>query len=281
MTRNSNPIAVSPWTGRLHLALTLLLVVAAAGIAGLASAGKVQFGQKPVAATDDSKSKIEGRYQIEKVEDVHEILERAGRSYFGTQRYDVWVFKYKGGLIEATLETDIDGETVKVATVPDDWRETLPLPKTLTKESEVPVNFNGYIIISAIRTDVTEFELIEPYLTHLGGILAFGSQGPLEVVPSLFLEVKQFRPYHIFVSASPPPDENGQGFNIRGRDRPILISTPLLIKNPAIEEAFVGGGKDLKPGKQEILLDRQRGYSRIRLKARFLGDGEVRDLLPK
>ena len=282
MTRYSNPIAVSPWTGRLHLALTLLLVVAAAGIAGLASAGKLQFGQKPVAATDDSKSKIEGRYQIEKVEDAHEILDRAGQKFFGTEMYDTWIFKYKGGLVETTLETDIDGKTFKLSTVPDNWNKALPLQKTLTKDSEVPVKYTGYIIVSAVRSNLTEFEILEPYLAHLGGILAFGSVGPaLSVVPSIFLEVKQFRPYRIFVTANPPPDVSGQGFNIRDHERAILISTPLIIKNPAVEEAFFGGGKDLKPGKEETILDRERGYTRIRLKARFLGDGEVRELMPK
>ena len=269
----------NPWTGRLHLAVTVILFVAAAGIGGLAIAGKVQFGPKPVG--DTSKSKVEGRYQIEKVDDVHELLDRAGKRFFDTEMYDTWVFKYKGGLVETRLETDQGSETINVATFPHDWKVTLPLEKHLTKDSEVPVNFTGYIIVSAIRSYVTEVEALEPYHAHLGGIFAFGSLGPLNVVPSLFLEVKQPRPYRIFVSASPPSDVKGQGFNIMDRDRPILISTPLVIQNPALEEAFCGGGKDLKPGREEILLDRQRGYTRIRLKAKFLGDGEVRELMPK
>jgi hypothetical protein len=59
------------------------------------------------------------------------------------------------------------------------------------------------------------------------------------------------------------------------------IRSPLALKNPAIEDVFIGDGKDFTPSTERVILDRQRGYSRIRLKARFLGDGEVRELLPK
>ena len=284
MTRNSIPSTpTNPWIGRMHLALTLLLFAAAVSIAGLAVAGRVKFGQpakhgEPEADPKSKPKAEEGRYQIEKVEDVHEIIDRAGKSFFDTEMYDTWVFKYKGGLIETTLETDLGGETVKVMTLPESWKLALPPQKALAKDAERPVNFTGYIIISTARPGV---ETLDPYYAHLAAMFAVGPGGPLDVLPALFLEVRQFRPYSIFISASPPPDVPGQGFNIVDRNRPLIISTPLVIKNPALEEAVIGGGKRLQPGKEEIILDRQRGNSRVRLKARFLTDGEARELLPK
>lgn len=285
MTRNPTPqTPTKPWLGRFHLALTVILFAAAASIAGLAVAGRVKFGQpaKTGEAETDAKAKAEpGRYQIEKVDDIHEILDRAGKRYFDTEMYDTWVFKYKGGLIETTLEVDVAGQTVKVVTIPENWKDALKLQFSLAKDAEMPVNFTGYIIVSAVRSSVTVVEALEPYYAHLGATLAFGSSGPLHVLPAMFMEVRQFRPYRVFVSASPPADTTGQGFNILDQERLLLISTPLVIQNPALEDALLGGGKHLQAGKEELILDRQRGYSRIRVKARFVTDGEARELLPK
>ena len=290
MTRNptASPPS-SPWAGRLHLALTAILFLAAVSIAGLAAAGRVQFGGavKPVAPeVADARPKPkamaeEGRYQIEKVEDFHEIIDRAGKGFFDTEMYDTWVFKYKGGLVETTLEAELGGETVKIAAVPENWKLAMPTRKPEANAAEPPLNYTGYIIVSAVRPAVTVEEALAPYHAHLGALMAFGPGGPLDVLSALFLEVRQFRPYRIFVSANPPPDAAGRGFNVLDQDRAILVGTPLVIKNPTLEEAVFGGGKNLQPGKKEIILDRQRGYTRIRLEARFLTDGEARELLPK
>ena len=286
MTRYSNPIAVSPWTGRLHLALTLLLVVAAAGVAGLASAGKVKFGEagKSVAPEDGTKTEDEadgGRYQIEQVNDARDFLNRAGKNdFFGTTLVDAWVFKYKGGMLEVKLETDFDGETFTAGTVPDDWKLTLHREESHKKDPNASLNRTGYLLVCATRPSVSLSEALSPYHVHIGGLMAFGSLGPINLLPTLFLEVHQPRLYRIFLSAAPPSDVSAGGFN-RWDEQSIRIRSPLVARDPATEKATIGGGKDLKPNKEVLLLDRERGYSSLRLKARFLGDGEVRDLLPK
>lgn len=280
MTRYSNPIVVSPWTGRLHLALTLILVVAAAGIAGLAGTGRVQFGPKPVAA-DDSKSKNEeGRYQIEKVDAARKVLDVAGKTpYFQTPLLESWVFEYKGGLLETKIETDFQGEPESPGVVPLDWKSLLRRDESQVREPWAPVDRTGYIILSEIRSPPLADELA-PYYAHLGGFLAFGSLGPLHVMPSLLLDVQQSLQYRVLVSTNRNADAPDGEFTVSALQS-IRFRSPIIPKDPATEKVQVGGGKDLEPGKDELLLDRQRGHSRIRLKARFLGDEEARDLLPK
>jgi hypothetical protein len=59
------------------------------------------------------------------------------------------------------------------------------------------------------------------------------------------------------------------------------MRTSVLRREPGQEEYHAGGGKDLPPGRDTTILDRQVGRSRLRLKARFLGDDEVRRLMKK
>ena len=54
-----------------------------------------------------------------------------------------------------------------------------------------------------------------------------------------------------------------------------------FFKTRSLAAQAIGGGKDLEAGKEVTLLDRQRGFTRIRLKARFLTDAEAKELAAK
>ena len=164
--------------------------------------------------------------------------------------------------------------------VPENWKLVLRREEAHKKDPNASLNRTGTILVSATRPSVSLSEALAPYQVHLGGFMAFGSLGAINVLPTLFLEVHQPRLYRIFLSAAPPSDVSGGGFNLWD-EQSIRIRSPLIARDPSTEKANTGGGKDLKPGKDILLLDRERGYSSLRLKVRFLGDGEVRDLLPK
>jgi hypothetical protein len=285
VTRNPTPSTpTSPWAGRIHLALTTILFAAALTIAGLAVAGRVKFGEaaKAVAPEAAAKPKSDGgRYQIQKVDSGRKLLECLGKTDFvETPLVDSWVFEYKGGLVEAKLETDYEGKVESPGSVPQNWKQFLRRDQSLKRDPAASLDRHGYIIVSAIRPALSLDELFPPYYVHLGGFLAFGSLGPLSVVPTLFVEVNQPRLYRVLVSANLNSDAPDGEFIVSSLQS-LRIQAPLVAREPATENGRVGGGVDLKPGTEELLLDRERGYSRVRLKARFLTDGEARELLPK
>ena len=245
------PPPSSPWVGRLHFALTTILFAAAAAVAGLAIDGRVQFAgaSKPVAAEADDKPKG-GRYQIEKVTEARNVLNCLGKTdFFDTKLADTWVFAYKGGLLEAKIETDFDGKTESPDTVPHNWKEFLLRDESQKDNPGASLNRSGYIVLSAIHN----------------------------VLP--FSEMHQAPLYRILVSANRDATVTDGEFTVSSIQS-IRIRTSLVPRATATETAKTGGGTDLEPGKEALLLDRKRGYSQIRLKARFLGDSEVLELLP-
>jgi hypothetical protein len=278
------PTASTPpsfWAGRLHLALTGILIVAAVSIAGLAVAGRVKFGEA-VAPGEGAKAKADGgRYRIQQVDEGRKILNCLGKSdFFETPLVDSWVFEFSGGRVEAKIETDFEGKVETPGMIPHNWKQFLLRDESLKRDPLASLDRSGYIIISAIRPAPSLDELFTPYHGHLGGIMAFGPLGPLHVIPTLFVEVNQPRLYRLLIGTNQEADAP-EGEFLVSSVQSIRIRSPLIALDPATEKGQVGGGVDLKPGTEELLLDRQRGYSRIRLKARFLGDGEVRELLPK
>ena len=274
------PSTPSLWTGRFHFALTTVLVVAAVSIAGLAVAGRVKFGA--AVAPEETKPKGEGgRYRIHEVEAGRKILNCIGKTdFFETPLIDSWVFEYKGGLVAAKIETDFQGEVESPGTVPHDWKQFLRRDESLKRDPQASLERSGYIILSAIRPSLSLEEVFAPYHVHLGGFMASGPLGPFSVASILFVEASQPRLYRVLVSTNLSGDVP-DGELIVSSLQSIRVRSPLIARDPAAEKGLIGGGKDLKPGVDELLLDRERGTSRIRLKARFLTDGEARELLPK
>jgi hypothetical protein len=88
-------------------------------------------------------------------------------------------------------------------------------------------------------------------------------------------QVWQRREYRLFLSAGPPKDSTGRGFNV-GTRHPLLIRSHFVSEeSPETEPTRITGGKDLTPGKEVTILERGRGLSTIKLSARFLTDAEA------
>ena len=271
----------SPLTGRLHLALTAALLVGGLSLAGLAVAGRVHFGEPAPVPPESAKestpaAKAEGRYRIEKLDDVRELFRRArDADLIDGEMADCHAFKYRGGLVEVKLE--VDGESS--GPVPANWG-LLKEDPSLRQDSAAAVDREGYILLATMRPELTLSDAMAPYQVHLGAIQAFAPFGPLHVLGPLHVEASQRRYYRLLVSIGPPNGEEGVSFNLIHK-HDFRVRSPLVSLDPAVEEGKLGGGKNLQSGKEELLLDRARGYSRVRLKARFLTDGEVHALLPK
>lgn len=222
-----------------------------------------------------------GRYQIEQVEQDRELVQLIGKlGFFGESVVEAWVFRYTGGLLEARLETDVEGKPTTGDPLPDNWKSLLASDDSLRSGAPGAMEKRGYIILAAMRPQLTVARALAPYQVHLGSLFASAPVGPLHALAPLHLEVNQQRPYRLFISAGPLAKRTGAGFN--AWDEQLLpMRAPLVQAAPEAEEYHLGGGKDLTASKDLILLDRQRGYSRVRLRVRFLGDGEVSRLVEK
>lgn len=276
---------------RIHLALTGLLLCVVASVVGLAATGRIHFGAAASQPTNSSSeegkespkdgSESGGRYSIEKVDDLRKALEGAGKlGFFGANVLEAWVFKYRGGYLEAFLETDIDGKAERGEILPSEWPSLIAQDEGIAENRASAYRKEGYIILTAMPATVSISEALASSHFQLSGIFSGGPQGPLHAITPMFLEVSHRRPYRLYLSAGPDAKTTGAGFNLWA-EHLLPIRGPFISRNLADEEFHVEGGKDLSPGKEILLLDRRRGASRIRLKARFLGDGEVRELAAK
>ncbi|MFO0929009.1 MAG: hypothetical protein U0736_18640 [Gemmataceae bacterium] len=285
MELTRQPVVRAARRSRLGL---FVLLLALAGCARTAATGDdptpADAGEKPAATPvkAENKGKEEkpaadkpaGRYQIEQVEEDRELVQLIGKlGLFGEAVHEAWVFRYQGGFLEARLETDYEGKPTVGELVPEDWKGLLARDESLKSGNTNAFRKRGYIILAAMKR-LTLVQALAPYQAHLGGLMAAAPVSPLHALVPLHLEVKQQRAYRLFLSASPPPKVPGTGFN-SWEEQLLMLQGPFISQAPNEEDFHVGGGKDLTPGKELTLLDRQRGYSRIRLKVRFLGDGEV------
>ena len=122
--------------------------------------------------------------------------------------------------------------------------------------------------------------MLAPYFPHLGGLFVASPAGPLQQLAMLHLEVRHRRIYRIFLTVGPPKDVGAGRFN-SWSEQIFLLRQPFIAPLTDPDEVYAGGGKDLTPGRDITLLDGPHGFSRLRLKARFLGDGEVVSLAKK
>ena len=291
MAQMSAPATAAGWKPRAHLLLTGLLLASALAVGGLAAAGRVHFGKPEQAPQAESKAEFPkevrerpstgGRYQIEKVDDMRQMLEGAGKlRFFGEHLLEAWVFKYRGGYLQCHLETEIDGKPALGEPLPNNWSSLLAQDEGVREDRAADFDKHGYIVLAAVPATITLTDAEEKYRPHILGLFGAAPFGPLHALAPLQFDVAHVRPYRLFVSAGPAPKELGAGFNV-WCENGLLVREAIVGRSLAEEEVHVGGGVDLAPGKDILLLDRKRGYSRVRLKARFLGDGEVREVAAK
>ncbi len=265
---------------KIHWAITAVLLLAVATFAGLTVAGVLRY--QPSGVTNDNPTEvaetISGRYRIEKVDDAREVIEAAGMGgFFGPKILEAWVFKYSGGYLQVKLQAEYQDEIAEGEPLPADWPPLLQANDALKENSDVSLRREGYIILTATPSQMPIDEAIQIYSPQLAGSFATATGGPLQMIFPLCLELLHKRPYRLFLSGRPTSGTPGHGYNFWAVHL-LPIREPVLPRDLFREEFYVGGGKDLQPAKDITLLERKRGNSRIKLKARFLPDAEVREL---
>jgi hypothetical protein len=288
----------SPLLFRIHVGLTAVLLAGLLVLAGLVVAGRAHFGslppppaaqsdQKAAASADGDRAKDqekpksdekEGRYQIEVMDDARQMLGDVGKlGVLGDRVHEAWVFHYKGGFLECKLETDFDGKPVSSGKVPEEWARFLSQDDAVRQGKPEALHKEGYIVLLGMTSVVSVGDALKPLHHHLGAMFTTGPAGPLHALIPYYHEVWRQREYRLFVSAGPPKGKTGQGFNLWTGDL-ILVRSHFIDSDPDQDPAHTTGGKDLEPGKELTVLDRTRGLSKIRLKARFLTDQEAFDM---
>lgn len=275
---------------KIHAGLTALLMIGIVALAGLAYSGRVHIG-KPAGIPErcgekagEMPAEAGGRYRIDSVEEARVLFEGAGKQGFlGTTLLEAWVFKYTGGYLQVHLETDLDGKTDSGDELPsaEHWPTLLSLDEGIRENRSASYRKQGYVILAAMPSVVSVQEAAANYHFQLTGILACGHLGPLHLLPSLSMEVSHKRPYRLYLSADPIPGTGGAGFAPIWAEYLLPTREPILPRRLTEEEFHVPLVRNLQAGKSITLLDRKRGNGRIRLQARFLGDGEIRELAGK
>jgi hypothetical protein len=177
------------------------------------------------------------------------------------------------------VETDHEGKPISPGPTPSNWAALFAQDEDLAAGKPEALEREGYVILAALRPE-NPFNALVPYFPHLGGLFVSGPAGPLHQVASLHQEAWHHIRYRIFVTIGRDKKSDGARFNLWS-EQVMLMRTSILRREPGQEEYHAGGGKDLAPGRDITILDRQVGRSRLRLKARFLGDDEVRQRMKK
>jgi len=255
----------------LHVAITGVLALAVVIGGGLLLAGKLRL-VAAAAAKDKEKPDEGGRYRIEPVDDVRGLLTQAGTlGFLGDNTEEVWVYKYRGGFLECSLEAESFGNQAgRGSIMPDNW------PRVLAGLGgpEVDMGREGYIVVAAMRPVISIGEAVESHYPHLGGLFGVGPAGPLHQLTTCHVDSSHWRFYRILLMSAPPEGQGGERHNLWAAHQ-VNIRLPMIPRHPSREEYILGGGKDLEAGKEVLLLDRQRGFTRIRLNAKFLTDAQV------
>jgi hypothetical protein len=287
----------SPLFFRVHAALTGALALGFLVLGVLAASGHLRFG-KATAASDPERDKAradasdppnekdkdnqkdkakEGRYQIEVMDDAHSVLSEAGKlGVLGSRLREAWVFRYKGGYLECKAEADLNGEITSTSTVPD-WGRVLDAdPDLLAGKPEV-LNKEGFVVLMGVVPAVTMDEALHPLHPHLGAMFTAGPAGPLHTLVPHCLEVWNRREYRLLITANPPKGQTGTGFTTGKTGETLLIRSYLNNYDTGADQPppHVTIGKDLEPGKELTIFERERGRTTVRLKTRFLTDKEA------
>jgi hypothetical protein len=270
---------------RVHLALTILLLVALMAFGGLAAAGRLHFGLPRGGGGDGSPGAVDkpdkgtgGRYQIEAAEDTRQLLNRLGDlGFLGQPILETWVFRYTGGYLECRLESEHDGQVVSAGVMPNDMPGILRRNEAIRQGRGDAFLRQGYIVVAAMQPVLDGSQALAPYRLSLGGLFVRGPAGPLHPLINLHMETRQPRRFRLFLSIDPPPGGPGGKLHLWA-EQEFQLRVPFVRPDPDLEDYQVAGGRKLTAGRDITLLDRKHGISRLRLRARFLPDGEVRDL---
>ncbi len=267
---------------RLHLALTALLLLAAAGALGLVAAGQVRvsWGEpEPAPANEEAPSPPEkkappkkGRYRVEYLAGASEAVTEAGEAGFlGGGIEKAWVFRYSGGYLQAQADFRMGEFLATIGPAPGNWQRTLAGQKGAGAERR------GFVILAALQSRYPPSQVAQFYFPHLGGICASLTASPLQLLCALPVDAFRLREYRLLVVAT-PEGKGGTGLRLVIDDH-VIVPGPLLGDYAELSAAErLGGGPDLGPGQDLILLERSWGGNRFALQARFLPDAEVERL---
>ncbi|MGL4552084.1 MAG: hypothetical protein ACRC33_12965 [Gemmataceae bacterium] len=274
---------------------SLLIWAPVAALAGfvlvlgvLYAGSKLHFGPAPAApaaAPEEKEPKKEedegGRYQVEPVEDVTALFGAVGGlAFLGESTQEVRVYRYAGGLMECYLEVETFGQVNKGQTIPESWEGPLRQEPLLGKKSGGELRREGFIVVAAMKPVLSVNEALEPFYRQLGGMFVSGPAGPLHQLTGAHVETSHFRAYRILLTTGVPKGTEGTGFNVwTGQLLNVLL--PVVPRDPMQEEFRSAGGKDLTPDQEITLMERRRGMSTVRLKARFVSDGKAEEMANK
>ncbi len=257
-----------------HIALTCALAVAVVVGGALAVSGKLRLGGHAVVGDPTKPAEQGGRFRIEPSDDMRTLFGQAGGlGFLGDNTEEVWVFKYRGGFLECSLEAETFGNAPgRGSVMPDNWPRVLS-----TVAADLPdTTREGYIVVAAMRPIISIGEALESHYPHLGGFFVAGPAGPLHQLTTAHVDSSHWRFYRILLVSGPPEGQRGERHNLWAAHQ-VNVRLPMIPRHFATEDTSIGGGKDLEAGKEITLLDRQRGFTRVRLKARFLTDAEAKD----
>jgi hypothetical protein len=208
---------------------------------------------------------------------MRQLLLRSGKlGFLGERVDDVRVYQFSGGYLECNLEIESGGKFFSAGAVPEDWPAMLRRDESLKAALPDAVVREGVLVVAALQPRLTVVSALSPYFPHLGGMFGSGPAGPLHQLTSLHLEAWHPRPYRIFISVGPRGSNHGR-FNLWS-EHVLLIRQPIVPRPEDEEKPDEVIEENLSPGSKITLLDRRRGNSRLRLRARFLADREVEKL---
>jgi hypothetical protein len=273
----------TPLFVRIHLALTVLLMASLMAVGVLIASGLLHFGKqaeaggesdKAAADAEKPKSKeAEGRFQIEPADDVRRVLVEGSK--FGgaldSRVWEAWAFRYKGGLLESTLEADVGGHPLYSGALPNaqEWSRFLH-EQGVQPDNLEALNREGHLILAGMITPVSVEQQLRPLYLHLGAAFTKGPAGPLHTLLPYCLDVETQLDFRHFLTVD--PTEKKQGVTLWSN--PWLPIRSHLVPAPE-PPARLRSSKNLEAGKPFTVLERPLGKSVIRLKVRFLTEQEA------
>lgn len=269
-----------------HAGLTAALLAGAVALLLLAVGGMVRFGKAPAAAALTKEDEPEplpklegGRFQIELVEDATSLLNETAKldGVLGSRVREAQVFRYKGGVLQCTLETEYRGEVRSPGPVPrqEQWPNLIGGEQGVREGDADSLYKEGYVLFMSMIPLVSMEEALDPLLPHFGAAFnAPGPAGPLHALVPYYHNVQRPCEYRLYVSAGPAKNKKGSGFAARSVSKP-PIWTHFNDDLPLEPPPHLASGKNLEADKDLVLYERQRGLSTVRLKGRFLSDREA------
>src|SRR5258707_2621742 len=143
-----------------------------------------------------------------------------------------------------------------IGPAPDTWQRVLANQKGAGTERQ------GFVILAALQPQYPPSQVVQFYFPHLGGICASLATSPLHLLSVLPVDAFRLRAYRLLVAAK-PEGKGGTGLRLV-LDGHMIVPGPLMgdYAEPSATERL-GGGTDLAPGQDLILLERSWGGNRF------------------